>query len=645
MKKIFTLLSLALVGLAVQAQTTYVIHVDDPSHIASFTKDSEKLTFDADNNITINVPADSYHVCKIVTTDPWVLSTDSYYDNGEKNPIDTYFRNNNEFYINSYNNDTRYEFVTVDNNEIRKNVATINIIGDASKVCISDEYTYLERAIFVDGANTYRFMDAEKEVYIGAVDYSYNLYKVLHNDVAVVNDGRFKMTLADGDVVDVYTEWPDEDVTLTFEFQGDANSLKSISSAFINGEDITDFTQPVVAKMGKNFYIYLANINYTPELFTVNGVAQSIEYGGSYSCILTEDLHFVIKQTKKECYTANVTVNDYTLLKYREANVELRPTSNTFTIEVAKESAKFAPLFFYPIDYTAQIDECLVDGISAEYSYGDRDYYFNLTNDTKEVVINASHIERDGMFAFYFNSPKKASYEMADTYYLNGWWFNCEFPRQDLNDYNIKAGYNYFDFGVVDGQFQFGLYGDEAAIDKNAYLYYNNMKQASPYYSAPFLFTPQDGDVFKVYITEGVEPSWYNATFAVEDAAAVKDAYIDGITKVIVEDKAEYFWLQETGITLLLADGYVVKLDGKQIPPMEEPVLARSEGTVYYFDLVKDLKVEIVKGDAGITTIAADDNAADPAVYNILGVKVSNGSTDNLPAGLYIQKGQKFYVK
>ncbi|MCF0213700.1 MAG: hypothetical protein HUK13_07765, partial [Muribaculaceae bacterium] len=75
-------------------------------------------------------------------------------------------------------------------------------------------------------------------------------------------------------------------------------------------------------------------------------------------------------------------------------------------------------------------------------------------------------------------------------------------------------------------------------------------------------------------------------------------------------------------------------------------VLARSEeGTVYYFDLVKDLKVEILKGESGISTIADDDNAADNAVYNILGVKVSNGSTDNLPAGLYIQKGQKFYVK
>ena len=648
MKKIFTLLSLALVGLAAQA-TTYVIHVDDASHVASFTKDGEELTFDADNNITLDIPADSYNVCKITTADPWVLSTESYNETESwgVNYLYTYFRNYHEFYVNGYSEDTKYFFVTVDNNEIRKNTATINIIGDPSKVSMSSYYSY-EEVKLTENPFTWRFMDAEGSINIGSKDYSQNLYKVLQNGVEVERTwGSFPMTVADGDVVDIYTEWPDEDVTITIELKGDACN-KSFSTFTVNSQAITDFSQPIVAKMGQNITIYLAYTNYTTNSFTINGEPQPVDqWGGSYSGILEGNLAIVLDQTLKECYTANVTVNDYTLIKYMEAGVQnIKPTSNTFTVQVAKDQASYNPVYFYPVDYTSQIDNCTVDGAPAEYNEYDRNYLVELKEDTKEIVVSASHINRPDIFAFYFNSPKKASYTMSDIYKLQGFWMSCQFAREDLWPDNMKDGYNFFDFGEIDGEFQFGLYGNEPDIDSNAHVYYNNEKQASPYYSAPFLFTPQDGDVLKVYITEGVEPATYTAEFAVEDATAVLGAYTDMIKPIAVADKAEFSELQETGFTLLVADGNIVKLDGEQIDPMEDPVETRSEeGNVYYFDLVKDLKVEIVKDESGINTIAAEDNAANTAVYNVLGVKVSNGSTENLPAGLYIQKGQKFYVK
>ena len=647
MKKIFTLLSLALVGLAAQA-TTYVIQVDDASHVASFTKEGEELTFDADNKITLEIPEGEYYSCVIKTTDPWVLSNESYNETEAwgVNYLYTYFRNNHEFYVNGYSEDTKYYFVTVDNSEIRKNTATINIIGDPAKVSMSNYYSY-EEVNITENPFTWHFMDEEGYIAIGSKDYSQNLYKVYHNDEEVIRNYNFQMTLANGDKVDIYTEWPDEEVTVTFEFKGDAGT-KSFSQATINGKEVTDFSKPVVAKMGQNINLYLAYTNYTTNSFTINGEAQSVsEWGGSYSGILEGDLSVVLDQTLKECYTANVTVNDCSLIKYMEAGLQnIKPTSNSFTVQVAKDQAAYNPIYFYPIDYTAQIDNCSVDDKPAEFQEYDRAYYVELKEDTKEIVVNASLLDRQDMFAFYFNSPKKASYDSHDIYKLNGFWMSCQFAREDLWPDNIKAGYNFFDFGPMDGQFQFGLYGNEPDIDSNAYIYLNNEKQPSPYYSAPFIFTPNNCDVVKVYITEGVEPSTYTAEFAVEEEGAVLGAYMDMVNPITVADEADFTALQETGFTLLLADGYIVKLNGEQIDPMEEPVLARSEeGTVYYFNLVKDLSVEILKDESGISTIAADDNAADPAVYNILGVKVSNGSTDNLPAGLYIQKGQKFYVK
>ncbi|MCF0214018.1 MAG: hypothetical protein HUK13_07775, partial [Muribaculaceae bacterium] len=47
---------------------------------------------------------------------------------------------------------------------------------------------------------------------------------------------------------------------------------------------------------------------------------------------------------------------------------------------------------------------------------------------------------------------------------------------------------------------------------------------------------------------------------------------------------------------------------------------------------------------SGIDTITAD-SAADSAVYTLMGVKVSNGAIDALPAGIYVQQGRKVYVK
>lgn len=48
-------------------------------------------------------------------------------------------------------------------------------------------------------------------------------------------------------------------------------------------------------------------------------------------------------------------------------------------------------------------------------------------------------------------------------------------------------------------------------------------------------------------------------------------------------------------------------------------------------------------GIDNVSTVT-DGNANGP-VYNLQGIRVSNGSTDNLPKGIYLQNGKKIYVK
>ena len=654
MKKIFTLLSLALVAFALQAQVSYSIHIDDPSRVAKFTFNGQEQTFDADGYVKFDLANEEYGTCYISTVDPYVLSSDSYSteygDEVYKNNLYTYNKNSFEFYPSGYSYNgvykVEYEFITVDETVLRNNVATIKVHGNPEKLQMSNYYSWTTKSDFVEGDNIYRFMDAEANVGFSSKDYSHPLYKLEQNGTEVEGSyGNWDITLANNDVIDIYTEYPDKDVTITFEFKGEA-CRKSIRYLTIGGKAYTDFSEPIVAKMGENYSLSLSSINYETTFFSINGEPQELGYWMGDDGILTEDIAYVIEQTKRPCYTATVTVDDYTHIKYNEAGVEgLVPTSNTFEVEVGVENAQYNPVYFLPLDYNFNIVECTVNGQPATYYEYYGYYEVELKEEAQEINITTEALERPYTFSFYFNSPQKASYDYYDQFGLSGWWLSCEARRSDINE-NMKAGYNIFDIGDVDGQFQMYFYGAEDDITKYAHVYINDKKvEAKLVYEDPAFFTPADKDAVKVYISEE-EPAFYTATFAVEDAAAVKGAYVDLIKEISVADKAEFEALQETGFSLLLADGYVVKLNGEQIEPMEEPVLARSEeGTVYYFDRVKYLNVEIVKGESGITTIAADDNAVDPAVYNILGVKVSNGSTDNLPAGLYIQKGQKFYVK
>ena len=655
MKKIFTLLSLALVAFMAQA-TRVSVHVDDVSHIQKFVVNGEEKTFNADGYYYDETFEGESLDCYLYTAAPYVIDDENSYYMDEyptgdvyKCSVISYYSDHYNIWVGDYSRQIDYEIVTVDDAVVRKNTATFKIHGNPEKVSLYNNYTY-NQIDFTEEETTFRFMDQEANPTLQANDSSNPLYKVEVNGDELTErnwNKNYDLQLNNGDIIDVYTEWPEKDITVTLVFKGEAGR-KSICGLQLGGKDLLDpsnpidLTQPIVGKMGQTFQMTLTGTNYTTNQFSINGVDQEIvSYGNSYSDILTEDLTFVIDQTKKPCYTATVTVDDYTRIKYDEAYVyDLVPTSNTFVIEVAQESASWCSVSISPIDYTVNIDKCTFDGVELEKNYYG-DYSMNLSEGTHEVNVETSVIERNDMFSFYFNSPEKIA-----QYNVGGWNFSCSgsMARNESLYKSIKPGYNYIDFGAADGDFSFFTYGGEDVIN----FYKNNEKvEGQTGWGVTWTFTPTDGDSYKVYVTNE-EPSFYTATFAVEDEAAVLGAYVDGIKEIEVGDKAEFNELQETGFSLLIAEGYIVKLNGEEIDPMEEPVENVSRGVeskVYYFDLVKDTDVRIVKEESGIDSISVEENVANPAVYNMLGVKVSNGTTDNLPSGFYVQKGRKIYVK
>ena len=646
MKKIFTLLSLMLVVFMAQATCKVTIHVDDPSHVEKVEFRYDTYYFNEESVITFETEiADNIFV---YAADNCVFTNDSYeIVDGDRYGIYPNYAIRDIEWINATSiNSIEFWYFTGNVEELRDQTCTINVNGDPENVQVQFANTSRFLEGLKKGENIVKFMKDESPFTINARNYKKPLYEVYLNGTKQTPEyNAWNLAIADGDILDVNPEWPDKDVTVTLSYAGDA-SADCIKYIYVGGELVTDYSKPIVSKAGTPFQIDFATINYATDYLKVNGVEQAIElWSVGYSCTLIEDITIEIKQTKRPCYTANVTVDDYTRITYQEGGVDRMPTSNNFVVEVAKDYAPNYPVRFIPLNFLYQIDECTVVDGESYYSGWDREYMVNLGEKVKEINVKTSVIDRPGEFSFYFNSPEKTEIEGL----INGCNFECDNYSRTLSE-EYGAGYSVLPFGEVDGEFSFVVYGEIKDCEKYIHAYMNNevFEPVGEYYSY-WAFTPENKDAFKVFVGEEA-PVFYKATFSVDDKGAVKSALVDFVKDTAITAGLVLNELQETGVLLDLADGYIVKLNGEQILPIDEDIVLYKTtipvgNNTYYFDIVRDLKVEIIKDESGISAVTVTDDEANPAVYNMLGVKVSNGSTDNLPSGFYVQKGRKIYVK
>ena len=643
MKKLFTLFALAVVAMTAYA-IPFKMTVDDASHVDYLEYDGTVYKFEDGNVLEFDATANATAVLYLV--DPWALDPASTYSNKSVWSSDPYY--NQSIYqdyksaVNIYiypesNEWYEYNIKTVDMSALRKNSCEVYVHGDPSKARISYNATYVEPTL-VEGKNVIKFMDNETPMTIGSTDYKQALYEVYLNNERVLNkDYSWYLEIKDGDVLDIFTEWPDKDVTVTLTFSGDATA-KDFGTFQINYQDV-DASEPAVGKMGDYFSVYCNTSYFNFVSMTVNDVVQEISpYYVYYSGRLSEDMVIDINMTAKPKWNATVTVDNYENIKYRFSNNSeeyFYPESNTFTVEFPENPS-------FSLDILARSGDSKIESVTANGEAVSENwrtpgvYSVWFYSDGYEVNVTTSTIERNEAFVCYFDSPEKTQDPDKQLY---GWYLNSKVSsrNQELVD-NMRAGYNAIAMGPVDLPFTFAVNGPlEGAVDTYVFAYLNNVAWPLDLenYETTWSLDLKNNDVFKVYIADEA-PETYQVSFSVSDPSVVEFAVVDLCHEFAVDNDTNLVdQLPGTEIGLEVVEGAVVKVNDV----VEEPV----EDNVYLLTVNSDMKVDITK-ESGIDSVTVAEDT-DAPVYNLMGVKVSNGSTDALPAGLYVKKGVKVLVK
>lgn len=177
-----------------------------------------------------------------------------------------------QFYLYS---DATLSVISADLESTRTASCTVNV-DDASKVNMS---YYTGQAIKLEnGENTIKFNpNGETPFQIAHTNYGETLYQVSVNGVAQTDSyGRYYVTVADGDVLDIKADFPNEPATLTFSYGENETEVLGCLSVKVDGVPVEDFDgKTLTVKLGQKVTLVgntdLYNFNYS---IYIDGVSQ-----------------------------------------------------------------------------------------------------------------------------------------------------------------------------------------------------------------------------------------------------------------------------------------------------------------------------------------------------------------------------------
>ena len=216
---IFVMAIMAIVAFNAKADITVTLKVDDATRLtanyqyygADYTAKevSLDLTQFTGEGATFTVPA-SYCYVNIYATDGNTITSAMNETTGSSASIGS----STYFYIYA---DAVLSVTSADLEATRTASCTVNV-DDASKVNMS--YYSGTKIELVNGANTIKFNpNNETPFQISHASYGESLYQVALNNVVQTDSyGRYVVSVADGDVLDIKSDFPDEPTTITFSY-------------------------------------------------------------------------------------------------------------------------------------------------------------------------------------------------------------------------------------------------------------------------------------------------------------------------------------------------------------------------------------------------------------------------------------------
>ena len=499
---------------------------------------------------------------------------------------------------------------------------TVNI-DDASKVNMA--YYDGSKVELVNGENTVKFNpETESQFQISHVNYGETLYSVKLNDVAQSDSyGRYYVTVANGDKLDIAANFPVVPATISFSYGANESEVIGCLSAKVNGVDVTDFDgKQLSVMMGDKVTLVgntdLYNFNYA---ITVNGASQY--FYGSYEFTVTSETNTVeVNATKYTSYNAYITVD-------APENIEVYPgTSNTplqLTAGVATTIEMTSNNNYINIRPTTDCSIVSIQVNGVEYGtvngYGTSGTTIRNINENDQIVITTKKIARDKVATIWVDDLSAAPYGYGVQRYSD---------RASVTLVSVEAATENFDDS--DNPYYLSFYGPTYCT-----IFQNGIYTAPQYEgSTSYYVTLADGDAVKVYLAS--EPNKYAVTFSQNVENAVTSVSTDG--QVYANWANGFTALEGTKVTLAVdAENAEVTVGGEKANV--------DENGNYVVEITKDTEI-VISEASGIENINIE-NAYNGNVYNMQGILVIKNANaeqiNTLPAGLYIVNGKKVIRK
>lgn len=412
--------------------------------------------------------------------------------------------------------------------------------------------------------------------------------------------------------------------------------------------DETGFT----AMPGNSYYLELntSEYNFTTTYGANNCVyidnsatepVPVISYGNPANFQVLEGGTLTLEAAPNPHYIFTITIDDPTAATvyhrvpdgYYYKDIEITGLEAGVTKEFDIVNATYPKIFVAPIDadHYATAREANSDQILGPGAFSVDNGY--------DVQITTGAYDRSSQMVVYVKDRALADYtfqiRLADekTYIRDDEYNNIPFWID---------GYNFINFDEKgDVPMTFTISGDSynGTFDSSKVLFIlDDEPQVSPTTYLEYKIAPKNGSVIKAFV--GGEPDKYDVNFTIEGE---KNFTVKKDVLTEVADFSEPVNVHEgTRVDVIPDEGETIEVT---VNDRKMPLL---EGQ-YTFYVAAATDVKIQGKQSGIDTIGADAAPADRDVYNLQGIKVLDNATPAqikaLPAGLYIQGGQKIIVK
>lgn len=633
MKKFYTVFMMVLMTIAMsftaKADITVTLKVDDASRLTAYYQfydanyntqqvDLDLTQFTSEQGGTFTIAGD-YGYLYVNATSGNVITYAMNETTGSSASTGT----STYFYIGSYAGASQtISIKSADLAASRTASCTVNI-DDASKVNMA--YYDGSKVELVNGENTVKFNpETESQFQISHVNYGETLYSVKLNDVAQSDSyGRYYVTVANGDKLDIAANFPVVPATISFSYGANESEVIGCLSAKVNGVDVTDFDgKQLSVMMGDKVTLIgntdLYNFNYA---ITVNGASQY--FYGSYEFTVTSETNTVeVNATKYTSYNAYITVD-------APENIEVYPgTSNTplqLTAGVATTIEMTSNNNYINVRPTTDcsIVSIKVNGVEygTENGYGTSGTTIRNVNENDQIVITTKKIARDKVATIWVDDLNAATYGYGIQRY------------SDRASVSLVSGETVtVNFDDSDNPYYFSFYGPTyCSIFQNGIYAVPQYQGSTSYY-----ITLANGDAVKVFLAS--EPNKYAVSFT----QTIEDA----VSSVLTDGQAYANW--STGFTVLEGTIVSIAVDQEKAEVTVDGEKANiDENGNYVVEVTKDTEI-VISEPSGIENINIE-KIANSNVYNMQGILIIKNANaeqiDALPAGFYIVNGKKVIRK